>query len=1027
MAGAEPVSLGELLKRYRIAAGLTQEELAERAGLSARAIRALESGDHRAPRRSTLDLLATALGLTSAERARLDSQARQPRLPSLAHARISAPLRRSPTALVGRQRELALLNGLLTGEGPRLLLFAGEPGIGKSRLLQEAAERAGQLGWAVLSGGCHRRSGQEPYAPWMSVLARFLAARPPARQRLDLQGCAWLVKLLPELGERMVVPAPSWALPIEQERRLMFAAVARVLANVAGPAGTLVILDDLHWAGVDALDLLAFLLREGAGPSVRFVAAYRDTDIAPGDPLAMLLADLAREGAARGAPLTPLDRDDAERLLADQLAETPLTEPPLTEPGAQADAVRSILARAGGVPFFLVSCAQEARLKPLDAFMDPGAVPWSAAESVRQRAASLPAPGQEILAIAAVAGRQATRATLLQVAEALGHTEEAALRGLEAAGRARLLMEDGEGGYTFAHDLIRETLEADLSAARRVALSRRVAEAIERAPKPEERAAELAWHFARGEEWARALPYALLAGDRAEAVYAHAQAERHYEAAAEWAERCGDRQREAEALEKRADICYHLSRFTDAMDCLERAIRIYQDTRNWERLAWAVAQISRAGDSLGLVAASLARLEELFTTLAAVADGRDSGGKPYPSETRTLGERAERAASLLTPKTAARIYLCLTSRFLFLGRTGEVYEPSECTIQHARAAGDLRIESLAYAFRSQAHQAQGQMEAFSVSATLAHERALASGDLEALYVALGGIASLHEVQAEPLDARDACLRTLEATTQLGNAAYSAGTLCNLAYFDIMLGEWDNAARHLERAMALQGENQPGKLSSPAIGLASLGALREERGPAPFDALARAERASGGLMQWISVWAAMTLAELEILAGHADAAAARLRQKIQQSETDPLYTCYLYPPLAWAESELGGRLSGAETLAEARRQAGAYQHRAALVDIERAAALLAIAEERWDDARRALDESLAICQAAPYPYSEAKARYVAGRLYAATGARALARAEYQRALAICERLGEWPYRSRIERELSALPGESGDGR
>src|SRR5579859_6585772 len=288
MAGAEPVSLGELLKRYRIAAGLTQEELAERAGLSARAIRALETGDHRAPRKSTLDLLATALGLTSAERARLDSSARQSRLPAYRHAGIPTTARQPSVTLVGRQRELTLLNDLLTGGGSRLLLFAGEPGIGKSRLLEEVTERAAQSGWAVLTGGCHRRSGQEPYAPWMSVLTRFLAGRPPARQRLDLQGCAWLVKLLPELGERMVVPAPSWTLPVEQERRLMFVAVARFLANVGGPAGTLLVLDDLHWAGVDALDLLAFLARESAGRSVRVVAAYRDTDVTSQDPLPML-------------------------------------------------------------------------------------------------------------------------------------------------------------------------------------------------------------------------------------------------------------------------------------------------------------------------------------------------------------------------------------------------------------------------------------------------------------------------------------------------------------------------------------------------------------------------------------------------------------------------------------------------------------------------------------------------------------------------------------------------------------------
>ncbi len=493
--------------------------------------------------------------------------------------------------------------------------------------------------------------------------------------------------------------------------------------------------------------------------------------------------------------------------------------------------------------------------------------------------------------------------------------------------------------------------------------------------------------------------------------------------AIEWARRIGDTHREGEALEKLADILYHLSRFAEAMDCLERAIRIYRDARNWERLAWAIAQISRAGDPLGLAEVSMARLEEFFTTLATVADSRDGESEPHRSETGALEERAERAASLLTPKTAARVYLCLTTRLLFLGRTDEVYEPSERTIQHARVAGDLRIESLAYAFRSRAQQAQGKMEAFSVSATLAHQRALASGDLEALYMALGGIANLHELRAEPRCARDACVRILEATTQLGNASYVAETLCNLAYFDIILGEWDNAARQLEQARAMQGESPSDNLSAPALGLALLGALRD---PVSADTLAHAERASGALIQWISVWAIMTLAELDILAGHADAAAAGLRRIIEQGEADPLYRRYLYPPLAWAELELGDYPGAAETLGEARRQADVYQYRAALMDIKRVEALLALREGRWEEARKALEQSLAICTEAPYPYAEAKAHYVYGQFHEAMGALALAREEYGRGLAICDRLGERPYRARIEEALKEPPVDGGDG-
>jgi predicted ATPase len=107
--------------------------------------------------------------------------------------------------------------------------------------------------------------------------------------RHDLQGCAWLGRLLPELAEQALTPAPGWKLPREQEQRLLFASVGRYLANVAGPSGTLVILDDLQWAGGDALDLLESLVRVSADNSqeesetpdapLRILGAYRDTEI----------------------------------------------------------------------------------------------------------------------------------------------------------------------------------------------------------------------------------------------------------------------------------------------------------------------------------------------------------------------------------------------------------------------------------------------------------------------------------------------------------------------------------------------------------------------------------------------------------------------------------------------------------------------------------------------------------------------------------------------------------------------------
>jgi hypothetical protein len=93
---------------------------------------------------------------------------------------------------------LALLARHLAGPGPPVLLLGGRPSIGKSRLLYEAMRRAAACGWQVLHGGCSQRGGQKPYAPLQGALQRYLRRRDPIHLRADLQGCAWLVRLLPD-------------------------------------------------------------------------------------------------------------------------------------------------------------------------------------------------------------------------------------------------------------------------------------------------------------------------------------------------------------------------------------------------------------------------------------------------------------------------------------------------------------------------------------------------------------------------------------------------------------------------------------------------------------------------------------------------------------------------------------------------------------------------------------------------------------------------------------------------------------
>lgn len=1013
MADLEPMPGGELLKRYRIGAGLTQEELAERAGLSARAIRALESGAHRTPRRDTLNLLATALALSSTDRNRLELSMRQRSRPSASTSASVTPTRPQPP-LVGRQRERERIARFLgDASDTPLLLVAGQPGIGKTRLLEEAARQAQALGWPILKAGCHRRSAQQPYSPFVEALTRFLSTRSDAQRRLDAQGCAWLVRLLPELSQTTLAPSLAWTLSPEQERRLMFAAVARLLANISGDTGALLLLDDLHWAGVDALDLLGSLLREPHSVPIRVIAAYRDTDVAAGDPLPMLLGDLAREELAVSVPLAPLDHANATQLLAALLSDAP---------DSLGDAESRLLSRAGGVPFYLVSCAQEARVSAQTASGErPFTVPWSAAESIRQRAILLGGPARDILTLAAVAEHALPRAALLSGASALGHDEQTILSALEETIHARLMIETAGGAYRMTHDLIWETLAFDLTGARRAALHRAIADALERLPPTQRRDEELAWHFSQGDALARALPYAIQAGDHAEATYANHEAAAHYTTAATWAQTLGDQAGEGAALEKFAQVAYRMARYNEAFDALTRAASIYRASHQWERLIWATTEQIRMADPLHTLEAALAQVYTLVAELTAAADGGDHApiAEPLGSVALTTDQllaRIERIATLVSPGAVARLLLCLTSRLLFSGRYAETLTPSEQTIHYAHLARNLRVESLAYAFRSEAQLAQGLVEEASESAELGRQCGMESGDLEAVYVALEARVNIHETQAEPAQAIATLREMQEICRRFGDTTYLGDTSAALAAYSFLVGVWDDARHYLADASGAKRYNEFHRWRSPESILAALDLAQQS--PSAGERTGAQDIAAGHI--WI--WTLTGLAERDILSGRADVAVGRLRQIIAQSQDNPGSACYLLAPLAWAQLVSGQRDDAVATLALARDTAARLRNRMALVDIERTAAHLAIAEGRWDDARRALDASLALCAAMPYPYAEAKARLLAGDIEANAQQPQQARAHYEQALAICVRLSERLYRARIEEALRRLSGE-----
>ena len=220
---------------------------------------------------------------------------------------------------VGRERELAQLDGalddVLAGHG-RLVLVAGEPGIGKSQLADELLRRAGARGARVLVGRCWEAGGAPAYWPWVQSLRAYARELEPDDLRAQLgAGAPELSQLMPELRELIPeLPEPP-ASPSEGDRFRLFEAASSFLKNATEARPLVLMLDDLHAADEPSLLLLRFVARELAGSRLLLLCAFRDVDPTLQDPLVAAVAELVREPRTAQIQLAGLNEPDLVRYI----------------------------------------------------------------------------------------------------------------------------------------------------------------------------------------------------------------------------------------------------------------------------------------------------------------------------------------------------------------------------------------------------------------------------------------------------------------------------------------------------------------------------------------------------------------------------------------------------------------------------------------------------------------------------------------------------------------------------------------
>ncbi|HEU5198285.1 MAG TPA: AAA family ATPase [Ktedonobacterales bacterium] len=980
---AQIPAFGMLLKRYRRAANFTQELLAERAGYSAIYLSKLERGE-RQPLAFTVATLADALGLDAQERSALEHAA---------HRVPAAPRERPPTRipagsdslipLVGRTEEQALLARYLEGEEPPLLLVLGEPGIGKTRLLQEAAQQGQMHGWRVLEGRCHRHSGQELYAPLLGALERSLARLSQAEQREALQQCEWLLRLLPEWAEEAGLSLPPWEVPPAQERRLLFAAVRRFLDQIAGPSGTLLVLDDLQWVSADTLDVLTSLFRADARRPLRLIGAYRNTEVLSTDALSLALADLAREVGAQRLLLGPLSAQDAERLLN------------LLLKGSVVDSeeklVELVLRRAGGVPYFLVSCAQGMRAGTLGGTARE-AIPWQVTETIRQRVGALFEAAQYLLGVVAVAGSEARRSLLLTLATQLGWGKREALLALEQACQARLLVEQGEHSYTFAHDLIREVLIEDMSAARRAMLHQHIAEILEQgAAQPPVEA--LAYHYSQAGLYEQAMGYLEQAGDRARIAYAHEQAERYYRAWLDQALRLEHPAEAARARFKLGGVLFVCGHYREALTLLEETLAFYQQTGDLEEQA-------KVAEKMGQVYAALGAAEQGILLLQ-----------------RWLASPTLPALSVYR---RGALHLALAYLLMNSSRNTEALPVAQQAVELVEQTQDTQLLGTARRYLGRVLRLLGRLKEAAQEFEAAVPLAEQAGDLRCLCLLLPNLSLIAIQRGEFVAGKHYVERAALLAEQVGAPILLAHVVAARGLNAFVLGDWQHARQDYEQAVALMRQAEmPWGTADTLLHLGEqLLALGQKVGRAYLEEAIELAQRSNDLVALRM--AQRVLAEQELLLGAPQHAYSRLKPLLKEYQQDRPGMFFLLPLLAWAQLELGEEGQAQRMLDQARAGATGEQLRPVLAETSLVQARLAAHQEQWQAAEKALEAALRLCRAMPWPYGEAKTLYVAGLVSRQRGESAQARAHFEAALTILQRLGERLYARVIQQALAQLP-------
>lgn len=489
---------------------------------------------------------------------------------------------------VGREQELAqLINALQNArlERASAWLIAGESGVGKSRLLDELRTQALVEGALVLRGQ-GVSEGSAPYQVWRPILRRLCL-------EVDLSDyeASVLKPLIPDISallSRPVADAPRLDDPQVALGRLI-QVIEGVLAWQGRPL--VVILEDIHWAGSESIAIVrrfAEAIKNRYANSVLFIASYRDDTKRD---LHLQLPDMR---------LLKLERLSREAI-------STLCEAMLGEMGRQAEFLDFLIRETEGNAFFIVevmrALAEEAgQLDQVGGMVLPKQVFAGGIQTVVDRRLNgVPAGSQQLLRVAAIAGRQLDLRVLEEIRhQHYYHTVHDLDDWLTDCARAAVL-DVQEQIWQFAHDKLRDGLLKNLFPDERCELHRLVAQAIEHTyPDQLTQASALAYHWHAAQNKPKEIYYTTLVGEQALHNGAYREAIRHLERAQHLAQEIQAPPLEQAALARQLGGAYFgIGHFSACTEQMEQALALMGEplpSTTWQyiqRIVWEGARQTR--------------------------------------------------------------------------------------------------------------------------------------------------------------------------------------------------------------------------------------------------------------------------------------------------------------------------------------------------------------------------------------------------------------------------------------------------